>query len=297
MKKLIWISVLLSLLASDMYCQKLESGSLTCLKGESQLNVIIDFSQSKIDGLSEQDFIWKMGLKDSRGSEWEEYWKKDCYKQFFGKFCLSAFEETEEIGLKLGSFPEAKYTAILQLETVDDDGEINGRIRIVETETEKEKAVIMKLNGDGGRWGSIENLIGDAMERAGEKTGRFIRKNINNASVESTNNEQVRTGTIPITNGDEKQLAVRFPDTISTAYNAFRTSSIYNMSKKDKASNEQSFILEIENDLNNVTTWEDLEIISTKIKFLDQYSAIQHGIKDRVESLKNVLNKQIKAFE
>ena len=177
MKKTIWISVLLLLAASNVYCQKLESGSLSYLKGESQLNVIIDFSQSRIDGLSEQDFIWKMSLQDSRGTGWEDYLKNDCNRLFFGKFCLSAYEETQEIGLKLGSFPEAKYTAILQLQTIDDDGEINGKIRIIETETEKEVAVIMKVNGDGGRWGSIENLIGDSMECAGEKIGRFIRKN------------------------------------------------------------------------------------------------------------------------
>ena len=79
-------------LSCNVFCQKLESGSLICLKGEKQLNVVIDFSQSKIDGLPEQDFIWKMSVNDSRGTGWEEYWKNECNRVFLGKFCLSAFE-------------------------------------------------------------------------------------------------------------------------------------------------------------------------------------------------------------
>lgn len=177
MKNLVCLSVLFFLVI-NVFGQKIESGSLACLKGESHLNMMLDFSQSRIDGLSEQDFIWKMSVNDSRGTGWEEYWKNECYRVFLGKFCLSAFEETQEVGLRLGTFPDAKYTAIFQLQTVDNDGEVYGIIRIEETETGKEEAVIVKVNGDGGRWGSIENLIGDSMERAGEKVGKFIRKNI-----------------------------------------------------------------------------------------------------------------------
>ena len=95
---------------------------------------------------------------------------------------------------------------------------------------------------------------------------------------------------------NDKQLAIRFPETLSPAYNAFRTSSIYNMSKKDKALTEQTFISEIEHDLNKATSWEDLEIINTKIKYLDQYSAIQNGLTDTVKLLKDTLNKHVTNF-
>jgi hypothetical protein len=91
----------------------------------------------------------------------------------------------------------------------------------------------------------------------------------------------------------EKQLAIRFPETLSPAYDAFRTSSIYNMSKKEKALTEQSFISEIEHDLNKATTWEDLEIINTKIKYLDQYSAIQNDLTVTVKLLKDTLKKLV----
>lgn len=273
-------------LVTKVFCQRIETGSLNCLRGEKELNFCIDFSKGKIVGMSEQDFIWKMSMKDSRGDAWPEYWRNECYREFLSKFCLNAFDETQDVGLKIGVFPDANYTAILLVETVDDDGEISGKMRIEETKTGIEKAVLMKVHGEGGRWGTIENLIGDAMERTGKSVGKYIAREIS----------KVIQPVVSQSENNGKKVVVRFPETLSAAYNAFRDGSIYSMSKKEKVSIEQSFISEIENDLNNAKTIEDVEIINTKIGYLDQYSAIRTDLKANVETLRKALNELVRVI-
>lgn len=114
--------------------------------------------------------------------------------------------------------------------------------------------------------------------------------------VESTE-EGAQNSIMRSENKGEKQLAIKLPESLSPAYKAFQSSSIYNMSNKDKASTVQTFILEIENDLKTAATWEDLEIINTKIKYLDQYSAIQKDLESTVVFLKENLNERVKAIE
>ena len=278
MKKVTWICVFL-FCACNVFAQKLESGSLACLAVENQLNIVLDFSQCRIDGLTEDDFIWKMSMKDSRGEDWGNYWKNECYRDFLSKFCIHAFEETKNTGFRFGSFPEAKYTAVLQLQTVDDDGEIDGEIRVRENETGKEMAVIKKIHGEGGRCGSIENLIGDAMERAGKNVGKFI-------------SSQGYAGNIQIANNENQQL-IRFPETLSATYDAFRNGRVYNMSKKERASIEKAFVSEIENDIDNAIIKEDLEIINTKLRYFEQYSEMQRNMKDVVNVLKASFNERV----
>ncbi len=154
----------------------IQFGSLSMLKEIKELNVRFDFSQSIIKGLLEEDFLRGQCLISRHGEGWREHWKTKCYNQFLGKFCMKANSITREIGLRLGEFPDARYTATFLVQNIDDNGSttclmiINDTINI----NDKDIAIIDRLYGQGGKIGSFENLISDAMERLGTQFGNFV---------------------------------------------------------------------------------------------------------------------------
>ena len=68
------------------------------------------------------------------------------------------------------------------------------------------------------------------------------------------------------------------------------------MSKKKRTNTENEFIAEIEKDLNDATSMDDLSIVNMKIGYLDQYSLLHREINTQVERLKELLNKRIQAL-
>ena len=154
----------------------IQFGSLTTLKEIKQINVRFDFSQSIIKGLLEDDFLRGQCLISKIGEGWKEHWKTTCYKQFLGKFCIKANSITRAIGLSLGEFPEARYTALFQVQSIDDNGSTSGLMIIKDNVCDKEIVIIDRLYGQGGKFGTFENLISDAMERLGTQFGDFIVK-------------------------------------------------------------------------------------------------------------------------
>ena len=86
-----------------------------------------------------------------------------------------------------------------------------------------------------------------------------------------------------------KSLKDIVPEVISPAYEAFRSGSIHSMSNKEKSFIENSFISEIDTDLEKATTKDELDIINAKIAYLDQYSLIQTKMKSEVKRLNNEL--------
>lgn len=157
---------------------KFQYGSLDALKGIKELNVRIDFSQSQIKGLPEEEFLWDQCQKSSIGEGWREYWKTTCNRQLLGKFCSKANEYTRRMGLKLGEFPMAQYTALFQVQEVKKNGATNGLLIITDNATGETVAVLERFFGVGSSVGSFENLIGDAMGRLGTKLGIFLCSNL-----------------------------------------------------------------------------------------------------------------------
>lgn len=97
-------------------------------------------------------------------------------------------------------------------------------------------------------------------------------------------------------NNDITPLKNRLPETISAAYESFRSGTVHNMSKKKRTNTENEFIAEIEKDLNDATSMDDLGIVNMKIGYLDQYSLLHREINTQVERLKELLNKRIQAL-
>jgi hypothetical protein len=165
MKKFLLAIFVLSLCIPSN-AQKLMSGSLEPVFKAKQLNVTIDFSQALIDGIKESSLI---NVGGDRAKDWLE--GKD---ELLSKFLLAMLPIVDQ-NLTVGRFDDAEYTLTFFPKTIDDDGEVRGDAAITDSEG-NEVAVITKINGDGGRWGSFMNLCGDSFTKAGEKVGRFLNK-------------------------------------------------------------------------------------------------------------------------
>ncbi len=179
MKKIV-LCFIIVLVATSAKCQKLESGSLEELRNE-KVNFVVDFSKAEIDLLSEEDFLKKKCLVEDEGEKWRDYWYGECADLFISRFSAECNKKCANLIVSgrcptMGKFPDARYTAIYRLQEVDADGELDGKIEIVDKQTNQIVATIKKVHGDGRHWGSIENLISDGMDDAGERIGRFFKK-------------------------------------------------------------------------------------------------------------------------
>ena len=179
MKKLL-LSVFLFLgLLSITHAQKILEGSFEFTANLKEVNIVIDYKDVIVDGKNEESFVVQKTFEEDEGEEWRNYWNNKVKKLFMYKFCsaISENEDIKSLGVLIGDYPNALYTATFVLNRVDGDGELYGNVVFTENSSKKILAIV-KLNGDGGHWGSIENLMGDAFEKAGKRFGQFLSDRI-----------------------------------------------------------------------------------------------------------------------
>lgn len=168
--------LLLSLLAAaSMYgaaAQKLKEGSLDFLNNQTELNIVFDYTHLKIEGKSEEYYAIK------EGKEWQKDWNNS-KKEFFEKFVNSMNLEliNRENKLRCGSYGDAKYQATIWVLELDDDNDMNAEV-IIHKISDNQALARITLYGAAGAFGTMANLVGDAMKDAGKKLGKFLAKKL-----------------------------------------------------------------------------------------------------------------------
>lgn len=166
MKKII-LACILVFLGLTTHAQKgVYWSNASILKGETRLNVVFDYSEAVLDGMT----IEAMASLD-------ENWEKGS-KEAMARFCKEFVKHCQVTpALFVGPYPEAKYTLTLKVLKVDDDGECYVDVII----SDNDGNIILnapKMNGDGGRFGSFTNLMGDGYENLSRKLAVKIRNAI-----------------------------------------------------------------------------------------------------------------------
>lgn len=111
-------------------------------------------------------------------------------------------------------------------------------------------------------------------------------------NTQSNEQNQPHSTAAPIsstTDSGIRPLQNRLPETISSVYESFRSGTVHNMSKKKRTNTENEFIAEIEKDLKEATTMNDLDIVNMKIGYLHQYSLLHNEVNAQVNRLKKAL--------
>lgn len=143
----------------------------------------------------------------------------------------------------------------------------------------------------------IEFASSISSESTSNPTADIESTNVRVSATSSTRPSETQSALSKPSNDSIRPLKNKLPDKISSTYESFRSGRIHNMSKRERESTERAFISEIEADLENAKTMDDLDIINTKIAYLDQYSLLQHEMKTTVKRLKDLLNNKLQYIQ
>jgi len=151
--------------------QKLKSADFAFIGNAKTIDVVFDYSQAKITGLTIDEFFEKKSYEEA---EWQDYFMNKFVPKLRFIFIHAANEELGTAPFRLASSTESKYVMRVSFTEVDDDGESDATITITYTD----KSVTFEANGDGGKFGSLENLMGDAAKNMGEGVGEYLSKRV-----------------------------------------------------------------------------------------------------------------------
>jgi hypothetical protein len=113
MKKKLLFAVLLSVATMlSVSAQKFKPAP-DFLKGQSEINLVFDFSNTTFDGDSQKE-----QYKD-KGKSWVEEWEGKRRTEFISSFIGSANDELKKLDVYVGEYPKVAYTLIVDVVDCD----------------------------------------------------------------------------------------------------------------------------------------------------------------------------------
>lgn len=103
--------------------------------------------------------------------ELETNWEEG-YKELTAKFLAESNDKLNG-RLILSAKKQTDLKLVVKVEKVDNDGETYGKLYLYDKNNEV-IAISSKIHGEGGRWGTQLNLMGDAIQRVGKQVGSFL---------------------------------------------------------------------------------------------------------------------------
>lgn len=170
---------------------KVYDGNFKALKGEKTINVAYDYSDTSVGKFdNEQDYLdEKVKEKNEEeagtGDSWLIKWESDREERFEPKFEELMNEYLGKQGVKVGNYPDAKYTLILKTTHTEPgwnvgvmrkSAHINADVWLVETGSDEAEAK-MELKKVPGRdaWG-LDFDTGYRLQEAYAKCGKSVAK-------------------------------------------------------------------------------------------------------------------------
>jgi len=110
MNKLLFV-VALSVATTVVSAQKL-SGNLSPLKGQKEVNVVIDFSGTLVNGQANESHIayFSRGKNEEETAKWLKEWNEDMPNDSYTQLIKYLSVEAKNKGFTVGDFPSAEYT-------------------------------------------------------------------------------------------------------------------------------------------------------------------------------------------
>lgn len=160
MNKITSTLAVLSLVTVSSYGQKLVEGSLDQLKGEQKIKIEYNYNDAEIKGMTFSEYVaqeknWETGNEEIRAKFIEE----------FNNASKGKIKATKE---------DSKYTLVLNISEVGRSGDAEGTACVKDSEGNV-IVKIEKVRGEGGKWGTHINLMGDGAKSMGESLGKFFK--------------------------------------------------------------------------------------------------------------------------
>jgi len=156
----------------------------TFLKGETQVNVVFDYSNIVFDGDSKSDYY------KYKGADWVVEWEGKRKSANELSFITSFREEMAKVGMEFGSYPNAQYTLIVDVLDCDFGAfagpmsvpaKIKADVRLVKTGTTESLSIAAKFKESQNSFTTIGTPVDfDRMYLAfgelGEEAGEILVK-------------------------------------------------------------------------------------------------------------------------
>lgn len=167
MKKFFCVLALLALvIPSHAHVMK---GSFKALQGQQRVNFEVDYSESSIHGMSEEDF-----------GDYETDWYKD--KREVTAILINECNEKCRKEITVGRYDNAFYLIKVVVRSISTKGDFDFDAYLFDMEG-NQLGSIENLWGKGGRFGTKLNLIKDGAESAGGALGAALRTAIRKGKV------------------------------------------------------------------------------------------------------------------
>lgn len=147
------------MLSVSTWGQQVVEGDLSFLRNVHAMQLVLDFSNASMLGLSEDKF-----------AVYEKDWQKE-KKEIYGELLSEISKRNKHIAF---TRQEKPYVLKVEIKEVSLSG--NTICNLIFYSDSKEMAVVEGIYGKGGKYGTKINLIGDGVKSIGKKTGDFIRK-------------------------------------------------------------------------------------------------------------------------
>jgi hypothetical protein len=193
MKRISVILVAMLCSVSMLSAQKL-NGSIKFLKGQSNINVVFDYTQLNVGDKPEADFVKERlaSEKDEAGAaDWQARWEK-AREEFKTKFYEACTGSLKKAKIEVGVYPEAEYTIIVKVSNIDQgrffptggmlekSPFLTGEVAFVKTGTTEELASVIfkKVSAGTASVQAVESFrLEHPFSELGRQVGRIINKN------------------------------------------------------------------------------------------------------------------------
>ena len=176
MKKLFLAAIALFIFCTAN-AQSVVSGDLKTLNGISRMTLKIDYSDARIWGLSESEFLgWHLAGKTEAGAaKWKEYWNgkvKDAFARTYILEFLDAQQPDRRIFLTDRPSEEAEYMMIVHVTSIDERDNVFAEISILAPDGAE--CVTVQCKGRAPASGSFEHRVRVAFAKLGKNMGKFL---------------------------------------------------------------------------------------------------------------------------
>ena len=114
-KKILFV-VALSVAAITVSAQKL-SGDISPLKGQKEVNVVIDFTGTTVNNQSEEAHIayFSRGKNEEELAQWHKEWNQDMRQESYELLIRELNKALNEKGISFGDYPNAECTIVVKV--------------------------------------------------------------------------------------------------------------------------------------------------------------------------------------